>query len=72
MLEFLGVTEEEKGEDGTVSLLQSRTLSGSLVGFNADDEGFMKNIFQPWLACAQNPDCIAPEGANRVFNSLLF
>mmetsp|Transcript_2473 Transcript_2473/g.8900 ORF Transcript_2473/g.8900 Transcript_2473/m.8900 type:complete len:924 (+) Transcript_2473:571-3342(+) len=64
MLKVLKVMEEDRSDDG-IPLLDNPNLSGSLVGFDARSKDVMEQVFEPWVKCAQYPECIDPPGAGR-------
>ncbi|KAJ1492090.1 hypothetical protein T484DRAFT_1772676 [Baffinella frigidus] len=42
-----------------------REVWSGVMGFNRNDEALMRDIVQPMMLCALDPQCIAPAGSNK-------
>lgn len=71
-LEALHVQPEEMGEGGTVPLLDAPNVNGAVFGFDFDNKAVVKNIFQPFLKCSLDVNCIAPEGTEKVISMMIY
>lgn len=62
---YLTKLSEAPQDFGGKPLAEMPNLSGSIIGFDADNRNVVGQVFDRWYKCCHNPKCLAPKGSNK-------